>query len=146
MEKLVVIIVVLICALVTGGVLLAFLLQPVEITEVTANRIRVEPINTSSLSEPVRMQDHFTPLFASPSEVISSMLEVGQEAENIAYVAYFRLNRVDYDVLDTAGTQVTVRVGERVDPSYIVYGITEFAVLLNDTSTNSFVVVKYFRS
>jgi len=56
------------------------------------------------------------------------------------------LNRVDYAVLDTAGTQVTVRVGERVDPSYIVYGITEFAVLLNDTSTNSFVVVKYFRS
>jgi hypothetical protein len=74
------------------------------------------------------------------------MLEVGQEAENIAYVAYFRLNRVDYAVLDTAGTQVTVRVGESVDPSYIVYGITEFAVLLNDTSTNSFVVVKYFRS
>ena len=81
MEKMVVIIVVLICALVTGGVLLAFFLQPVEITEVTANRIRVEPINTSSLIEPVKMQDHFTPLFASPSEVISSMLEVGQEVK-----------------------------------------------------------------
>ncbi len=70
-------------------------------------------------------------------------------AENFmrsATAPVIRLNRVDYAVLDTAGTQVTVRVGERVDPSYIVYGITEFAVLLNDTSTNSFVVVKYFRS
>jgi len=73
------------------------------------------------------------------------MLEVGEEAENVRYVAYYRLNKVDYAVLQTGETEITVRVGEQVAPSYIVYGITEFAVLLNDTSTNSFFVVKYFR-
>lgn len=146
MEKIAFVAVILICIAVTGGVLLTFVLQPVEITEVTANRIRIEPINTSGLTQTLRFRDYFMPLFASPSEVIGSMLEAGQEVETIKYVAYFRLNRIDYAVLNANGEQITVRVGEHVAPSYIVYGITEFAVLLNDTSTNSFVVVKYFRS
>lgn len=140
------IIVVSICIAVTGGVLLTFILQPVEITETTANRMRIPGIETSRITQVLKLENYFMPLFASPSEVISSMLEVGEEAANISYIAYYRLNKVDYAVLNANGVQVTVRVGERIDPSYIVYGITEFAVLLNDTNTNGFVVVKYFRS
>ncbi|HAY98931.1 alpha/beta hydrolase [Mesotoga sp. Brook.08.YT.4.2.5.1] len=146
MEKIVLIIVVSITLLVTGGVLLVLLFEPVEIADVAASRIRIDPVDTSRVVSVFSMENHFLPLYASPSEVISSMLEVGEEAENVRYVAYYRLNKVDYAVLQTGETEITVRVGEQVAPSYIVYGITEFAVLLNDTSTNSFFVVKYFRS
>ncbi|CCU85975.1 MULTISPECIES: hypothetical protein [Mesotoga] len=146
MEKYVMVIVMAIFLIVTGGVILTFLLEPVEIADVAASRIKIDPINTDRVVSSVSLENHFLPLYASPSEVISSMLEVGEEAEGVRYVAYYRLNKIDYAVLESGQSQVTVRVGEQVAPSYIVYGITEFAVLLNDTSTNSFVVVKYFRS
>ena len=146
MEKIVLTIVVSITLLVTGGVLLIFLLEPVEIADVAAGRIKIDPIDTSKVVSSVTLGNRFLPLYASPLEVIKSMLEVGEEATDVKYIAYYRLNKVDYAILEAGQSQITVRVGEQVAPSYIVYGITEFAVLLNDTSTNSFVVVKYFRS
>jgi hypothetical protein len=93
----------------------------------------------------LKLENYFQPLFAKPEEVIQSLLEIGVEATSLAYKSYIKLNDVNYAVIEVNNQLKTVRVGDFIAP-YIVYGITEFAVLLNDTRSNTFAIVKFFQA
>ncbi|MFW6120059.1 MAG: alpha/beta hydrolase [Petrotogales bacterium] len=98
-------------------------------------------IDSSILEERIEMGNHFVPLYASQEEVVQSMIEVGEEATSLDYKGYFVVKGIEYALLETNGVQKITRVGDSIDP-YLVYGITEFAVLLNDSRNNRFIVAK----
>jgi hypothetical protein len=48
---------------------------------------------------------------------------------------------IEYAMLETNDEKRITRVGDSIG-NYLVYGITEFAVLLNDTKNNNFIVAR----
>ena len=130
-----------------GIFLLLFLLfiKPLEITGEGIVYGKQEEIDLSVIKKNLKLENYFQPLFAKPEEVIRSLLEIGVEATSLTYKSYIKLNNISYAVIEVNGKLKTVRVGDFITP-YIVYGITEFAVLLNDTRSNTFAIVKFFQT
>ncbi|MDI3523326.1 MAG: hypothetical protein PWQ27_931 [Kosmotoga sp.] len=120
-------------------------IQPLAITEESVVYNKQEEIDLSLFEKNLKLENYFQPLFAKPEEVIQSLLEIGVEATSLAYKSYIKLNDVNYAVIEVNNQLKTVRVGDFIAP-YIVYGITEFAVLLNDTRSNTFAIVKFFQA
>ncbi|TYB92326.1 MAG: alpha/beta hydrolase [Kosmotoga sp.] len=99
------------------------------------------PIDVSVLEREIEMSNHFSPLYASQEEVVQSMIDIGEEATSLNYRGYFVVKGIEYAMLETNGEKLITRVGDSID-HYLVYGITEFAVLLNDTRNNKFIVAE----
>ncbi|MBO8166506.1 MAG: hypothetical protein H0Z25_04725 [Kosmotoga sp.] len=118
-------------------------LQPVEVGVLATGRVSMPKIDLSDFEKPVELKDYFQPLMADSSLVIKSMMEAGVEATSVTYKGYFKINNIEYAVLKTGEDEKLVRVGDSIS-KYLVYGITEFAVLLNDLDTNEFAIARNY--
>lgn len=145
MDKLIMILLFSLIITVTGITLFVLSAKPVDMSDSIARMINVSYIDTAALEEEAVFNNHFFPLLSSPEEVISSMLQEDKDATSVIYTGYFKVRSTDYAFLEQNGRAAEVKVGDFLFP-YRVYGITEFAVLLNDTRDNSFVVAKYFKN
>lgn len=120
------------------------MLGPVQIADLSAqSAMRIEAVDTSVIYKTIALENRFEPFLASPAEMIASMLAVGEEVNDIAYRGYFRMNSMDLAVIEIRGNRYIVRVGDEV-AGYVIYGITDLAVLLNETETNTFAVVRQY--
>ena len=144
MNKIIFVLVSILVVTAFGITLFVLSAKPADISASIAGLTRVDTIDTTDLGEAVILQNHFEPLLSSPEDVIRSMLHEDKEATSLIYTGYFRVKNIDYAFLEKDGRASEVKVGDFLFP-YRVYGITEFAVLLNDTRNNSFVVAKYFK-
>ncbi|MFO7881593.1 MAG: alpha/beta hydrolase [Kosmotogaceae bacterium] len=133
--------IVIIIGLSIAVISVAVLLQPMLLITEETSYSTPGRIDSSVLEKIVEMGNHFVPLYASQEEVVQSMIDIGEEATSLNYKGYFVVRGVEYALLETNGKNKITRVGDSIDP-YLVYGITEFAVLLNDTRNNKFIVAK----
>lgn len=143
MAKLFLLLVVSSVAILAIVIVFYVVLQPVEINIVNIEGASGHDIDLSDFEKPIEINDYFQPLMADSSLVIRSMMEAGVEATTVAYKGYFKINNVEYAVLETGEGEKLVRVGDNVS-RYLVYGITEFAVLLNDLDTNDFAIARNY--
>lgn len=145
MDKLIMILLLSLIVTTVGVTLFVLSAKPVDMSGSIGRLIKVNNIDITELENEVSFNNHFFPLLSSPEEVISSMLQEDKEATTVTYTGYFKVRSTDYAFLEQNGEAAEVKVGDFLFP-YRVYGITEFAVLLNDTRDNSFVVAKYFKN
>jgi low affinity Fe/Cu permease len=133
--------IVIIIGLSVALISLVVLLQPMLIVSSGNGLPPPGQIDTSLLEEKVEMKNHFIPLYASQEEVVQSMVDIGEEATSLNYKGYFVVKGIEYAMLETNDEKRITRVGDSIG-NYLVYGITEFAVLLNDTRNNNFIVAR----
>ncbi|WP_218916065.1 hypothetical protein [Kosmotoga pacifica] len=119
------------------------ILEPVEVGVSNVGKVRVPQIDFSDFDVRIEIKDYFQPLMADTSDVIRSMMEAGVEATSVAYKGYFKIDDMEYAVLETQEGESIVRVGDYIS-QYVVYGIAEFAVLLNDLNSNSFAISRIY--
>lgn len=144
MAKYFVLFVLVMGAFVAMLIIYMIMLGPVQIADLSAqSAMRIEAIDTSVVHKSVALANRFEPFLASPAEMIASMLAVGEEANDIVYRGYLRMNSIDFAVVEIMGNRYIVRVGDEV-AGYVIYGITDLAVLLNEKETNTFAVVRQY--
>ncbi len=125
-------------------VIYMIMLGPVHIADLSAqSAMRIEAVDTSVVDKSIVLKNRFEPFLASPAAMIASMLAVGEEAKDVVYRAYLRRNNMDLAIIEIRGNTYIVQVGDEV-AGYVIFGITDLAVLLNETETNIFTVVKQY--
>gem|GEM_PF-387722 len=125
-------------------VIYMIVLGPVHIADLSAqSAMRIEAVDTSVVDKSIVLKNRFEPFLASPAAMIASMLAVGEEAKDVVYRAYLRRNNMDLAIIEIRGNTYIVQVGDEV-AGYVIFGITDLAVLLNETETNIFTVVKQY--
>ncbi len=125
-------------------VIYMIMLGPVHIADLSAqSAMRIEAVDTSVVDKSIVLKNRFEPFLASPAAMITSMLAVGEEAKDVVYRAYLRRNNMDLAIIEIRGNTYIVQVGDEV-AGYVIFGITDLAVLLNETETNIFKVVKQY--
>ncbi len=125
-------------------VIYMIVLGPVHIADLSAqSAMRIEAVDTSVVDKSIVLKNRFEPFLASPAAMIASMLAVGEEAKDVVYRAYLRRNNMDLAIIEIRGNTYIVQVGDEV-AGYVIFGITDLAVLLNETETNIFKVVKQY--
>ncbi len=125
-------------------VIYMIMLGPVHIADLSAqSAMRIEAVDTSVVDKSIVLKNRFEPFLASPAAMIASMLAVGEEAKDVVYRAYLRRNNMDLAIIEIRGNTYIVQVGDEV-AGYVIFGITDLAVLLNETETNIFKVVKQY--
>ncbi len=122
-----------------------FIFYPVQEINVISKRI-----DFNNIVETVEFQDYFKPLYANTDNLVSSLINIGGEEKRIDYLGFFKVNNIDYAYIESENIKRRVKSGDQINlknsdgtlTNYLIFGITEQVILLNDLNNDEFLIVK----
>ncbi len=122
-----------------------FIFYPIQEINVISRRI-----DFNNIVQNVELENYFEPLYSNTDNLVSSLINIGGQESRIDYLGFFKVNNIDYAYIESenqkkqvkSGDQISLRNNDGTITNYLIFGITEQIILLNDLNSDKFLIVK----